>query len=305
MRTIGIFTIDPWTLLDDSSMKKELLYFDHLNYFIRGKATLEKLCNSLPKGKEAFIKRMNELEELEKAGLITEYTIEQFDRDYKSYKDETTLTQAWKRYELANGFLEANDKSFKEKFVDFLERFREVGQLEARTNAIVLNMKLQDEFVPIIKKSYKNFKEDEYLRKASVLSVIINQFPITIEELSTERLIELKSDEDASLKLCRLRNWAVEVSNTKLSEKEINQKLGYLLSEYKTQLDLHKIKYDLGVIETFVTTSLEVLENIVKLNLSKAAKVFFDLKRKELTLLEAEEKFIGKEVAYMQLIEQI
>ncbi len=305
MQTIGIFTIDPWTLLDDSSMKKELLYFDHLKYFIRGKDTLEKFCNTLPRGKETFIKRMNEIEELERAGLITEYTIEEFDRDYETYKDETTITQAWKRYDLANGFLESKNQAFEERFVDFLETFREVGQLEARTNAMILNRKHKDEFVPLIRRSYKNFKEDEYFRKASVLSVIINQFPATTEELSADKLHELKNDNVASLKLSRLRNWAVEVTNSKLSEKEISQKLDYLLNEYKNQLDLHKIKYELGVIETFVTTSLEVLENIVKLNFSKAAKVLFDLKRKELTLLEEEEKLIGKEVAYLQLIEQV
>ena len=298
MKTIGIFTMDPWTLLDDSSMKAELLYFDHLKYFIRGKEILEKFCNTLPRGKESFDKRMKELDELEKLGLISEYTLQQFEHDHSKYKDEKVIEQAWKRYELSKEFV-IKEKSFKDAFVDFLERFREVGQLEARTNAVLLNKANHDEFVPIIRGNYHNNQEDSYLKKATVLSVVIRNFPHVSQDISAERLVELKSDNEASLKLYRLKNWTLDLANSKLTDKEINQKIEYLLLEYQKQLDLHKLKYSSGVIETFVTVGLEVLENIVKLNLSKAAKVFFDIQKKELTLLEAEEKLVGKEVAYI------
>ena len=111
MKTIGIFTLDPWTLLDESAMKAELLYFDHLKYFIRGKEILENICNSLTRGKESFDKRMKELDELGKLGLISEYTLQQFELDHAKYKDEKVIEQAWKRYELANQFTtkEASD----------------------------------------------------------------------------------------------------------------------------------------------------------------------------------------------------
>jgi len=91
METIGIFTMDPWTLLDDSSMKTELLYFDHLKFFIRGKDILEKFCNTLPKGKESFDKRMRELAELEKTGLISEYTLQQYELDLTKHKDDKVI----------------------------------------------------------------------------------------------------------------------------------------------------------------------------------------------------------------------
>lgn len=303
MKTIGIYTMAPWTLLDDSSMKTELLYFDHLKYFIRGKETLEKFCNTLPKGKESFEKRMKELEELEKKGLISEYTIQQHELDHNKYKDDKLIEHAKKRYELSIEF-KTKEKSFKDVFVDFLERFREVGQLEARTNAILLNKSCEDEFIPIIRSTYHNYQEDNFLRKATVHSVIIRNFPTISPDISTEKLAELKGDEEANLRLHRLKNWMLDLSNSKLTEKEINQKIEYLLLEYQKQLDLHKLKYDTGIVETFVTLGLEVLENIVKLNLSKAAKVFFDIQKKELTLLEAEEKLTGKEVAYLHHLKQ-
>jgi len=303
MKTIGIFTLDPWTLLEDSSMKTELLYFDHLKYFIRGKNILEKFCKILPHGKESFDKRMLELDELEKTGLISEYTLSQFEIDYKKLKDDRLIAQAWKRNELSVQFT-TRGKTFKDVFVDFLERFREVGQLEARTNAVLLNKSNEDEFIPIIRGNYLSNQEDEYLKKASVLSIIIRNFPTVSPDISIESLVDLKNDKEANLKLHRLKNWTSDLRTSKLTDKEINQKIEYLLLEYRKQLDLHKLKYNVGVIETFVTVGLEVLENIVKLNLSKAAKIFFDIHRKELNLLEAEENLVGKELAYIDHLTQ-
>jgi len=85
----------------------------------------------------------------------------------------------------------------------------------------------------------------------------------------------------------------------KLFWKRNRTKIDYLLQEYTAQLDLNKLKYELGYIETFVTISLEVLENVVKLNLSKAAKVLFDLSRQDISLLEAEQNLPGKELAFL------
>jgi hypothetical protein len=301
MKTIGVFTIDPWTLLEESSMKTELLYFDHLKFFIRGKEILEKICTTLPNGKDLFITRMRELEELEKLGLISEYSLELHDNHFTKFRDQKTLELSRKHLQLAQEFLNGK-KSSREMFVDFLERFREIGHLEARTNTIFLNKAETDEFVPIIRGNYYNCNEDYYLKKATVISVIIKNFPRIKSDISSERLLDLKNDAEVRFKLNRLKNWAIDLTSSKLTEKEINQRIEYFLLEYQKQLDLHKLKYEIGIVETFVNVGLEVLENIIKLNLSKVAQVFFDIKKKELTLLEAEEKLIGKEVAYLQHI---
>ena len=298
MKTIGIFNVDPWTLLDKSSMKKELLYFDHLKYSFPGKDILKKFCASLPNGMNSYDARMREIEELEKFGLLSEYSSQQFENDFNRYKEDKLIELARKRYNLSIDFL-ASEGSFETVFIDFLERFREVGQLEARRNAILLNKFSDNEFVPIIRGNYYNNKIDEFFKKSIVLSVVVKKFPEIDDVISPEKLVELKNDDGAILKLNRLKNWTSDLKNEKLTEKEINQKIEYLLMEYKNQLDLHKIKYEMGIVETYITIGLEVLENIVKLNLSKAAKVFFDIQKKELKLLEAEAKISGKEVAYI------
>lgn len=296
METIGVTSIEPWFVLDDDPMIKDLIYFDKLIYSYIHKETLEKFCNTLPNGKNKFKEKIQEIERLEKAGLISEYKFETFNADKAKFGTEQSTQYAIKVLELASNF-STKDKPFEDIFVDFLKRFREVGQLYTRLYSIVLNQKEQNVYTPIIRSIYYDVGSSEIYTSSTVLSVLFKKFPSINDNIELERLIDFKSDPDTQLKLARLKDWVLEISRKNYSEKEIEQKIDYLLLEYTKQLEFHKLKYKLGSIETVVTISLEVLENLVKLSFSKAAKVFFDLTKKNLNLLEAESKFTGKELA--------
>lgn len=298
MKTIGVTSIDPWFVLDDDPLIKDLYYFDKLAYTIGSIPVLEKFCKSFPKGGDNFKKKMEEIERLEKAGLIYEYTDSSFTNDKMKHGTDQSTKLAVRAMELSLEFT-TKEKAFKDIFVDFLERFREVGQLNARVYSIVLNNKDLNVYTPIIRSNYYNFEATDLFSNSSVLTVILSKFPTPSEDIELEKLVNFKNDPDTQLKLARLKDWILEISKKNYSEKEIEQKIDYLLLEYTTQLDLHKLKYNLGYIETFVTISLEVLENVVKLNLSKAAKVLFNLSKKNINLLEAEQKLIGKELAFV------
>jgi len=298
METIGVTNIDPWFVLDDDPLIKDLFYFDKLFYSVSFRQSLEKFCNTLPHGKESFKKKVREIEELEKAGLIYEYTNDSFNQDKLKYGDTHANKYALKALELALAF-STKEKVFDDVFIDFLERFREVGQLHSRVNSIVLNKKDQNTYTPIIRSSYHNFSVNEYYSASTVLKVLIKKFPSLSDDIKLENFVDFKNDPDTKLKLARLRDWTLEISKKPYSEKEIEQKIDYLLQEYAKQLEIHKLKYNLGYIETFVTTSLEVLENIAKLNFSKAARVLFDIGKQKINLLEAEQNMIGKELALL------
>ncbi len=59
------------------------------------------------------------------------------------------------------------------------------------------------------------------------------------------------------------------------------------------------MKYKKGVLEAFVITSAEWIENIVKLKLLKIAKSLFTIKHKKINLMIEEMRAPGKEVAYI------
>jgi hypothetical protein len=300
MKTVGVINIDPWFVLDDTdSLLNDLVYFDKLVYTIGSRDALRNFCLSLPKGAKDYESKLKELETLENAGLISEYKKEQFQFDQKLLLDNKVVSYSIKALELSSKFT-TKDRGFNETFVDFLERFREVGQLNSRVNAILLNNRTSDNYIPVIRSSYYNFSTEELYSTSTVLSVVIRKFPFVSEHFDLNKFIDFKSDDDTQLKVQRLRDWVIDISKKNYSTKEIEQKIDYLLNEYCKQLEIHKLKYELGTMETFVTTSLEVIENIAKINFSKAAKVIFELGKQDLNLLEAEQKMVGKEVAIIQ-----
>ena len=296
MHTIGVIDIDPWFAIDDDSLKKYLVYFDKLYYTLRSRVALENFCNTLPEGKNKFIEKIKEIEVLENEGLIFEYTDEQANLDQKILHPTEILKYKEKAYELSSQFSTKN-KPFDETFRDFLGRFREVGQLEVRIKSSALNNRNNESYIPIMKSKYHNFRDEELYSTCKVISVLIKQFPTISIKTNLEDFIAFKNDPSTVLKLARLRDWVLEISKKDYSEKEIEQKIEYLLREYSKQLEIHKLKYNVGTLETFITTTLEILENVVKLNFSKAAKTVFEIGNRDLNLLEAEQKLVGKELA--------
>jgi hypothetical protein len=62
---------------------------------------------------------------------------------------------------------------------------------------------------------------------------------------------------------------------------------------------LHKMKTNVGVLETVVVSTAEILEDLIKFNWGKLAKTLFSFKQREIALLEGELKAPGNEVAYI------
>jgi hypothetical protein len=145
----------------------------------------------------------------------------------------------------------------------------------------------------------------EKLDISGAISVVLKRFPIINLDTNIKKIIDFKSDPDTKIKLSRLRNWVTEISKSDMSIKEMEEKLDYLLLEYSYHMKLHRIEFDLGKIETILTTSLAFIENLTKLKLSEASKVIFDLTKTEIRLLKAENSAPGKEVAFINKLNKI
>jgi hypothetical protein len=59
------------------------------------------------------------------------------------------------------------------------------------------------------------------------------------------------------------------------------------------------MKVRAGAIETFVTTSADVLEGLLKVKWSDAARALFSLRRRHLQLLEAKRQAPGRQIAHL------
>jgi hypothetical protein len=309
MNTIGFLSFEPWYILEETPIAKDILFFDKLMFSSASIESAELVCSNLPlrpQDKDLVKRKLKEIEKYIKAGLMYEYSANDFKNDYSIFHaiDET---KELSKYLLDNDFdnpiLDKNNP--KDNLFGSLSSLREIVELKSRIFSIINNSKSSDHYIPIIREKYKKTLITEKLDISDAVSVVLHKFPIINENMSLENIIEFKSDPNTKLKLGRLRNWITEVSHTNMSTREMEEKIEYLLLEYSNHMDLHKIEYHIGKFETLVTASLSFLENIARLNLSEASKVIFDLNRTELRLLKAENEAPGKEVAFINKLKEI
>jgi len=90
-----------------------------------------------------------------------------------------------------------------------------------------------------------------------------------------------------------------EMARSELTPPEAEQKLEHLLSQYQRHLKLHRMKTNTGTLETVVTTGAEVLGDLASFKWGKAAEALFSLRRRNISLLEAELNAPGNAVAYI------
>lgn len=90
-----------------------------------------------------------------------------------------------------------------------------------------------------------------------------------------------------------------EVARAELTTAEVEEKLEYLIDQYRKHMRLHRMKTNVGTLETVVTTGAEFLGDLMSFNWGKAAEALFSLRRRRVTLLEGELTAPGTEVAYI------
>lgn len=133
----------------------------------------------------------------------------------------------------------------------------------------------------------------------TVLNITLKNLPMPDEHTPWEQIMEYRSDPDSTGKFLALRNWMRDTSKLNLSPREIEDKLEYLISEHERHMRIHRMKMQRSALETLVVTPAELLENLVKIKWSEAAKKMFSLKENHISLMEAELSSPGREIAYI------
>jgi hypothetical protein len=154
---------------------------------------------------------------------------------------------------------------------------------------------------PVLPFKMRNSNEPS---QSEVIEIVFNNLPTPSEETPWEQILEYRADPESRAKFLDLRNWINEIAREKLSAVEVAEKLEYLLSQYQRQVNLHKMKANIGVIETVIVTSAEIAEDLVKLKFGKLAKMPFSIRRRQIALLETELTAPGNEVAYILRTQQ-
>ena len=142
-------------------------------------------------------------------------------------------------------------------------------------------------------------KEAEDANKNDIIRISLNSMPIPDESTTWEQIFEFRDDPDSKDKFLDLRNWMSEVARENLTIDEIIEKLEYLMSRYRRHMALHKMKFNVGTLETVIVTTGEILEGLAHFRFGEAAKALFSFKHRQIELLEGELTSAGSEVAYI------
>ena len=135
--------------------------------------------------------------------------------------------------------------------------------------------------------------------RANALSIVFDAFPEPDEQTSWEQILEFKADPDTGRQVAALKRWLSKVGQQELPPGELREEIEWLVQEYEAHMRLHRMKISAGNLETVVTTTAELLENIVKLKFGAIAKALFSFRQRNIQLLEAERQAPGRELIYL------
>lgn len=131
------------------------------------------------------------------------------------------------------------------------------------------------------------------------LQVTLKGIPLPAENMPWEDFLQFRSDSENSARLRALRLWLQKRGTALENERIMQEELEALLHDYRTYMNIQKIKYGDGLISTLVTTTAEVIAHSASLNFGLALKSILDIRKQNIALTEAELKAPGREVSYI------
>src|SRR5262249_14670855 len=97
---------------------------------------------------------------------------------------------------------------------------------------------------------------------------VLRELPQVEPSVALEQILEFKSDSPSRLSLLALRNWMIDIGRGEFTASEIEDKLEYLLANYRHFLRLHRMKTEAGALETLVVGLADIAESLAHLRFS-------------------------------------
>jgi hypothetical protein len=131
----------------------------------------------------------------------------------------------------------------------------------------------------------------------ATLKVALAALPVPDETCSWMDILDFKTD--LREKQWGFRRFLKTLATKVQTEAEIGDEIEWLVTQYSKAMEIHQLRASRTFLEAYVIPTVEVLEDIVKLNWSKIAKSGVAAKQRRIDLLDAELKAPGRECAYV------
>lgn len=171
-----------------------------------------------------------------------------------------------------------------------------------RRLSIMLNEK-EVESVPIYRTQFPSLVKESRTNsvlprtRMEVLSVALDALPSPGQDSSWESILDL--NEELHDKRWAFRRFLKTLATKEMTGPEIRDEIEWMVNEYSKAMEIHRIKASQSFVDVFIISPLEIIENLVKLNISKIAKGLLAVRKRKVELLEAEMNAPGRECAYV------
>ncbi len=296
---------DAWRSNFSSHLKQQALLFDQIGIFQlhqRHKiiGTFKPVFQKTPENNLASVSL--ELDWLEENGIIFELTVrEEIANQAAEYFFK--LNSSKKEKEIG-GLISKLSTMQKIEIKDIEDMAYAIDSIKEQDAIILRLMSLIMETTKRVT-AVTTLPYTEYIRelpnsnKSDVAQIVISSLPLPDNTTSWEQIIDYRNDPGNQKNLLTLRRWIRKISTEELSKAEIEEEIEWLINEFQEHMRYHKIKANTETLEVLVKAPLEIIEDLVRLKLSKIPEPFFALKKKQLLLMDAEITAPGKEMAYI------
>lgn len=237
----------------------------------------------------------NELESLLESGYLIEAIKTKETFSFKA--NDPVAAEFISEGELINSI----DRRLGKKKYDILDRTKDYDTIEeakARLACLKLNYEDNDfTAVPLVRQL--RLPKGSKATQADVIKLVLREIPIPDEQTSWEKIFQFKSDPNNKGRLAVLKDWMNKAISSNRPATEISDELEALLFQYRRSLEIHKIKFRTGTLQTLVVGTAELLENAARLKFSAIAKSIFSAQTARAELYNAELTSPGSALAYL------
>jgi hypothetical protein len=142
-------------------------------------------------------------------------------------------------------------------------------------------------------------------RKAMVWEIVLGHIPILKQDTPWERILDFRNDPDSRRSVSELTHWVHTLASSSKTREQVEEELIYLSVRYENALRLHKLEFNLGVLEAVVEPMLAAAENFVKFRWSKLGEPLIKLRKHSIQLQKAEESLPGREISYLAKVQKV
>ncbi len=298
-KTVGVF--DGSLLMIKLSLKQLSLFFDKF-YIIDLHQWIDHLRSmKIDTLEESYLYNKAELDWLLENEIINEMIFpsdEELQENIKVKSEYNRLLEFYnsKLFRQVTEHKNKESDDYNKKLVRVLHH---QSVFRARLQSAFINSMTFDDAYPVIDNVFDLGRYLDGLPKAHVVNVSITKLPTPTPNTPWEQIQDFRQDSDSKEKYNRIKKWIRKIAKENLRTNEINEEIEDLINDYEKYMKIHKIKTNHSILKSTVITTAEMIENIVKLKFGEAAKQVFSFENRKISLLEAEMKAPGREIAYI------